>query len=411
MDGRAHGETPRLVAFESRLLGGQRNRAWEPPPPKPVEEWPELPPGREYILNEQGEVVGIQATEDEHRRLMAEARRQWEAAEAERLAKLPVYPLPGDSKIKTAEVGVTELPGIFQAKLNDFYRKRKAENHKLERAPYPGELPGDLPIDQLNPIQPELELSVELRTENQNRTVLELFQFLNFIEHATCQYALWRDKAGYNGFRPIRFKHELDEIPKRLRQWERTVALIQENLELWPNIVRLRTLAEAEGKGLTADWFRQWKARRAIELGLDSVDDKRLSEVVGGTVTPLEVGSVAVESVANNEKREATTGNTYQRLLSALTNGASNEKLQQMVNVIDGSGTVDQKTTELDKLLPLVSLSADKIAKLLGCKKQAVLKTSYWKESRAGKKDEESETRRQRMTERGRHYETGIDDD
>lgn len=134
------------------------------------------------------------------------------------------------------------------------------------------------------------ELPIDLRPDNQDRTVLELFQFLTLIGQAEAEVLKWRDKAGYNGFRPYHFKHEAEEIPKQLKQSDMMLGLLQENLALWPNIGRLRTVAESEGKNLNAGWFKQWKARRGIELGcFDGIDELLLADVVAarsGTVEP-----------------------------------------------------------------------------------------------------------------------------
>ncbi len=146
------------------------------------------------------------------------------------------------------------------------------------------------------------DTAVELRKDNGSRTVLELLQFLTFFDNAKLEVATWRDKAGYNGFRQVRFKHELDENPiKRLKQWQRVVVLLQENLALWPNIVRLRTMAEAEDKSLNADWFRQWKARRAIELDRDSVDDRLLADVFASGSQENEPPGEQAEAISQSD--------------------------------------------------------------------------------------------------------------
>lgn len=134
------------------------------------------------------------------------------------------------------------------------------------------------------------ETSIDLRPDNQDRTVLELFRFLTLIGQTEAEVSKWRDKDGYNGFRQTHFKHEAEEIPKRLKQSETMLGFIQENLKLWPSIGRLRTVAESEGKSLNAGWFKQWKARRGIELGcFDGIDELLLADVVAarsGTVEP-----------------------------------------------------------------------------------------------------------------------------
>lgn len=89
---KAHGDKPRLVAFESRTLGGNRNQAQEPPPRKTVDQWRELPPGHEYTTDKNGFVTSIQATAAERERLNAESLRRSEELTAQKARELPVYP-------------------------------------------------------------------------------------------------------------------------------------------------------------------------------------------------------------------------------------------------------------------------------------------------------------------------------
>ena len=94
-------------------------------------------------------------------------------------------------------------------------------------------------------------------------------------------------------------------------------------------------------------------------------------------------------------------------LLNAYTKGASSAKLAQMVNIIQGNDTVDEKTTKLNQVLSLGAISGEGIAELLGCTKQAIYRTAYWTENRKGERDEKAESRRAQLIKRGQTYERG----
>lgn len=111
------------------------------------------------------------------------------------------------------------------------------------------------------------------------------------------------------------------------------------------------------------------------------------------------------------EPSEPAGSGTYIKLLSAYTNGASDTKLEAMAMVIDGKGTIDEKTERLNSLLSLSTLSGETIGNLLGCTKQAIFKTRYWVDNRKDDIAKRSEDRRNRLSRNGKQYEQGADDE
>lgn len=198
------------------------------------------------------------------------------------------------------------------------------------------------------------------------------------------------------------------------------------------------TFAEAAVKQMQLpmpclDWFIRLTPLH--ELAADTIDellaelqaavDKQQQVVTVQTATEPQQPkqSPVVEPsdppVSSDEKQPQTKpepsdlagSGTYIKLLSAYTNGASDTKLKAMAEVIDGNGTIEEKTEKLNNLLSLSTLSGETIGKLLGCTKQAVFKTRYWVENRKDDLAKRSESRRNRLSQNGKQYEPGVDDE
>jgi len=154
------------------------------------------------------------------------------------------------------------------------------------------------------------------------------------------------------------------------------------------------------------DWFV--KVDRLAEAVADAIDELLTSlEPAGDEQQPM---PVTIEQ-PTAKPSEPEGSETYRKLLSAYTNGASDAKLKAMAIVIDGNGTVDEKTEKLNSLLSLSTLSGETIGKLLGCSKQAIFKTRYWKDNRTDEIPKRIESRRTRLSRNGKQYEPGVDDE
>jgi hypothetical protein len=83
-------------------------------------------------------------------------------------------------------------------------------------------------------------------------------------------------------------------------------------------------------------------------------------------------------------------------LLGIFTNGVSDERVQQAVAIVNQKLSVQEKLSQIDALLPFPpTASAADLAAALGVSKQAVMKTSWWKQNRKGGKNEEAHRRRE----------------
>lgn len=89
-------------------------------------------------------------------------------------------------------------------------------------------------------------------------------------------------------------------------------------------------------------------------------------------------------------------------LLTLYTNGVSDDRLRQAVDVVNDSKlTVNDKLAKLNQALAIpTTATAEGLAKLLGVSKPAVLKTAWWSENRAGEKANEVGRRRRQHQKR-----------
>jgi hypothetical protein len=115
---------------------------------------------------------------------------------------------------------------------------------------------------------------------------------------------------------------------------------------------------------------------------------------------PAEALATASEEAIDRDSGAGLFG----KLLSAFTKNASTSKFEQMADVIKGTGTISEKTTKLNELMPLGTISSCRIASLLGCSKQAVLKTDYWVKNRKDENEKKVAARGARLKNRGETY-------
>lgn len=72
----------------------------------------------------------------------------------------------------------------------------------------------------------------------------------------------------------------------------------------------------------------------------------------------------------------------------------------------DDKLTANEKLTKIDGLMPFPpTASAEQLGNMLGVRKQAVMKTAWWRKNRRGESDEEIERRHSQHRERGKRYE------
>ncbi len=91
-------------------------------------------------------------------------------------------------------------------------------------------------------------------------------------------------------------------------------------------------------------------------------------------------------------------------LLAVFTNGVSDDRFRNAESLLaDESLTVNDKLTKINSLLKFpATATAEKLGKLLGVSKQAVMKTQWWIENRRGQKDELIDRRQAATRERAK---------
>ena len=186
----------------------------------------------------------------------------------------------------------------------------------------------------------------------------------------------------------------------------------------WPGVDRLRLEIESAGDTFNRAGLIKWRARHCLAVGFDTdtLNATKLVDIAeklaNRLVEPITPRGETTGTETNPEMGSGTENeNTLQKVLGAFTKGASVKAFAQVASVIESDKTVEQKVDEMNKLLPLGGLSAPAIASLLGCTKQAVMKTSYWKKKRKGTDAERVEVSRTRMTELGKRYELEREDE
>lgn len=103
------------------------------------------------------------------------------------------------------------------------------------------------------------------------------------------------------------------------------------------------------------------------------------------------------------------------RIMRVFTNGVSDERFANAIEVIASEMKVDDKLTKLDSLIRIpATASAAQLGEMLEVSKQAILKTDWWKLNRKGEKDDEVGQRKSKYQNQGKEYEspnTTDDDD
>ena len=101
-------------------------------------------------------------------------------------------------------------------------------------------------------------------------------------------------------------------------------------------------------------------------------------------------------------------------LLQLFTNGVADIRIGQASAVLADDGlTANDKLNRIDRLIPFpATASAERLAEALGVSKQAVLKTSWWRQNRKGEKQNEIGRRLDMHKRRAKNYEPpGTADD
>jgi len=91
-----------------------------------------------------------------------------------------------------------------------------------------------------------------------------------------------------------------------------------------------------------------------------------------------------------------TPSDTQGRILSFLSRIVTDLQsldLAKIVSVLESEATVNDKLCALEGLLPLGDATAEQLAALLSCSKQAVLKTDWWRRQKA-QRDQDRDRRR-----------------
>jgi hypothetical protein len=122
---------------------------------------------------------------------------------------------------------------------------------------------------------------------------------------------------------------------------------------------------------------------------------------------PNDVLAPAVQTEPT-QKLSTEGGENRPALLTALmrvfTNGLSDDRIEKAVEVLANNQlTANDKLTKIDALMPFpASASAAQLGKLVGVKKQAVLKGEWWIQNRKGEKESEIGRRRAKHQERAK---------
>jgi hypothetical protein len=110
---------------------------------------------------------------------------------------------------------------------------------------------------------------------------------------------------------------------------------------------------------------------------------------------------------------EKPAGDAFLRLLTVYTDGQADDRLKKAAALVeDDQLTVGEKLEKIDALVPFPpTASARQLGDLLRRKKQAVLKTNWWKRNRKGEKASEVGRRRARHRERAEGLDATEEDD
>jgi hypothetical protein len=121
----------------------------------------------------------------------------------------------------------------------------------------------------------------------------------------------------------------------------------------------------------------------------------------------------ATPHVVEKSGKGDTRQDVLARLLNTFTGGLSDARFDgAQVIIQDGKLSTNEKLTKVNCLLPIPpTVSAKLLGKLLGVSKQAVLKTSWWKQNRKGEKDEMIDKRQRILAKRSKQNESSRDND
>jgi len=177
------------------------------------------------------------------------------------------------------------------------------------------------------------------------------------------------------------------------------------------------------GGALPKPALRHWRKflKLARNDGEDAEDEaEQLLEWVNGEIELHRAGEQPDDNHAEIRKERGEDQATM-RLLSVYTNGLADERFDRVRYVLeDNKLNVDEKLWKIDALMPIPPISAAKLGKLFtseekpdGVSKTAIQSTSWYKQNRKGRKDEEIDQREDRLRQRGKTYERDrqADDD
>ncbi len=127
----------------------------------------------------------------------------------------------------------------------------------------------------------------------------------------------------------------------------------------------------------------------------------------GGAPAVEPSGAVVGHNVEQSGDQDAAGGaSAAVRLLNIYTNGLADERLEKASIVLNSDLTVDEKLWKIDELMPIPpTVSGEKLGNAFGVSKAAIQKTSWYKQKRKGRQDEEIAQRGDRLRQRGKTYE------
>jgi|GEM_PF-6564316 hypothetical protein len=115
---------------------------------------------------------------------------------------------------------------------------------------------------------------------------------------------------------------------------------------------------------------------------------------------------------SKDESKLPGSADAFRRALSYYTRGVSDEKLKEVVSILANKRlTVNEKLEKLDDLKMILPQStAAELGELLGCSKQAVAQSEWWKTHRKGEQEERVARREEALREKGRSWEWDQDE-
>lgn len=183
----------------------------------------------------------------------------------------------------------------------------------------------------------------------------------------------------------------------------------------WPRDLAKLVLAKAQEADPV---FNVERFEAAIEMELKRADEKLLlmrhvlAKRAAGSPPASREESTADRppSPPTSEASGPATGREEQAtvaLLSVYTNGIADEKIQKAQGILrSASLTTNAKLTEIDELLRLPpTASAEALGAMCGVSRQAIWKTKWWQENRAGEKESEIGRRKARHADRAKRME------